>query len=236
MRTSRLALATLLGVLVCTSARAEITLDFANNIGGTIKFTGGGSGVGASFSFTQGTTGTGSGYDFQITNNDTGRTGSSSALGLNGNITGTYSYTDGSITTSSGTQSAPLTGTGTFSITDANSVMLTATVAWINIQTSGTGGTINATGTLNLTSVAYTGTNADLLQLKNEANGGGVAALTFQFTPAQTLTSLETSTHSTSYSGTLTATATPEPTSIALALAGLPVLGVIWARRRRQRA
>ena len=91
---------------------------------------------------------------------------------------------------------------------------LTGQVAGIDVSTVGTGGLINLNGTVNLTGVTYSGTNADLLQLKNEATlGGGIVALTFQFVPAKTLNQFAAAgaDSKTSYSGTITTARCPSP-------------------------
>jgi hypothetical protein len=229
MRTITLALATMLGLLVGTSARANLTLDIANNAGGNIAFTGTTTPAGAQFVFNAGT----NGHAFNIT----GSTGTGSAVGLNGDISGTYSYHTSGIVVNGSTQTAPVSGTGTFSIIDASSHTLTATVSFVNISTFMSAGVLNGSEVVNLSGFSYTGTNADLVQLKNVgAANNGIATVTFQFVPAQSLTTLTSGTHSTSYSGNVATTAVPEPAPIALACCGLPVLGLLWARRRRQQA
>ena len=82
------------------------------------------------------------------------------------------------------------------------------------MSTAGTGGPVNLNGTVNLTAVTYSGTNADLLQLKNEAAlGGGIVALTFQFVPGKTLTQFAAAgaDYKTSYSGTIATARCPSP-------------------------
>ena len=75
----------------------------------------------------------------------------------------------------------------------------------LNLDTVGTGGTVNVNGDINLGNVAYNGNaNADLKALKLDANtNGGVFSLTFQFVPGLTLTQLaaKNADHKTSYSG-----------------------------------
>ena len=83
----------------------------------------------------------------------------------------------------------------------------------------GTGGTVNVSGAINLSNVVYTGTNADLVEVRNDANfSGGVVSITFQFLPAESLTQL-TANHSdqkTSFSGTIMTASVPEPSSLLL--------------------
>lgn len=101
--------------------------------------------------------------------------------------------------------------------------------------------TVNVNGDINLSNVQYSGTNADLLALKADANAnGGVFTLTFQFTPAESLTKLEAvGTHKSTYSGSIDASSlgvasVPEPSSLALGCIGLSF--VIGYRIRRRKA
>ena len=187
--------------------------------------------------------GTGAGTSFHFNNNGLGRgfvvTGSDGvgdSVGLFGQLGGTYSYTTASIVTAGPLKTAPvLTVGGTLTITDAALMSLTGQVAGIDVSTVGTGGLIDLNGTVNLTGVTYSGTNADLLQLKNEAAlGGGIVALTFQFVPAKNLNQFAASgaDSKASYSGTITTGAVPEPSGLVLAgLGSLVSLGCVLRRR-----
>ena len=137
------------------------------------------------------------GRDFEITLSD----GAGDSLGLLGNMSGTF--TIGSITSFLGFEFASVSGLGTFSIFDGSS-LFTATLAWDDIYSIGTTGGINAVGTLNLTNIAYSGTNADLLALASGAGNNGTSAVSFQFIPPESLTDLTTGSgfFQTSYSGT----------------------------------
>jgi len=218
-----LALAAVFGLQFSTVAQADITLDVANTIGTAITFHG--TGGGGTFSFS--TDGAGNGFSV------TGGSGSQftgTSLGNLGSLTGTafnFNSTTGVVT-----------GTETLTIKDGAGHNLTGTVTGVNIVVSGTGGTLNSTATVNLSGVTYTGTQTDLVNLRNDvvANGGTVA-MTFQFVPALTLAQLGASgaTNSTSWSDTITSTtAVPEPSS--LAIAGLGALGMIGYGIRRRKA
>jgi hypothetical protein len=218
------------------SAHADLTFNFQSlagtGQGSTINFTGNSSGTGASFTLATNT----APNDFNISSTF-GGTGS--ANGLLGNITGTFSYTTASISTSGGTQTAPLTGSGTLTILNpgAGHTNLTATVTGINIFTMGTTGGTNSGGTINLSGVTGGAGNTDLAAFAAlAASSGGIETLSFQFIPSKSLTQLAAAnaSNSTSFSGTLTALAVPEPATVAMALTALPLLGLgAWARRRR---
>jgi hypothetical protein len=130
-----------------------------------------------------------------------------------GNITGVYSI--GAITDviPGVYQTAPVSGTGKFSIGDglgtAASDFFTAALNWVNITTVLSGGTININGTVNLTSFNYAGNNTDLQALASSTAGSVVAS--FQFTSPVSLTTLASTQASTSYSGSLTPVNVPEP-------------------------
>jgi hypothetical protein len=111
-------------------------------------------------------------------------------------------------------------GATTVTITDHASQLFTANVDWTEIMQQGTGGNLNLNGIINLTSISYSGTEADLLALK--AIGSGVDAVTFTFTPAKLLSTLAGAGGSTSFSGSIyAASAVPEPTTV---VAGLLLL------------
>jgi hypothetical protein len=149
---------------------------------------------------------------------------SGSAINDLGEITGTYSI--GTITTSAGVRTASVSGTGSFIIHDGVNTF-TASLTWVNIQQSGTGSTLNTTGSANMTSITYAGSNADLLAL--QVKGNGANGLTFTFIPAISLTDLKggTGSHQTSFSGTV---ATPDGGST-VALLGFAMAGIAGLRR-----
>jgi hypothetical protein len=197
-------------------ARAQagsITLDIAAAAGADVAFTG--TGAGASFKFN--TTGT---EDFQIT----GSTGVGDSVGLYGTIGGTFSYTKASIVTVGSLQTAPVSASGSLTITDGSGDQLKGTVAGIDVSTFGTAGIVNLNGVINLTGVTYAGSNSDLRQLTNDAAAsGGIVSISFQFGSPTNLTALAGSgaSNNTSYSGTITAASVPEPSSGVLAAMGM---------------
>jgi hypothetical protein len=91
----------------------------------------------------------------------------------------------------------------------------------VQVTTHDAGGAINAGLTVNVTDLAYAGTNADLLTLVAESPGA--MDLTFQFSPSETLGSLTAGSgpYDTSFSGSLSV---PEPTSAGCFLLGLGTL------------
>jgi hypothetical protein len=150
---------------------------------------------------------------------------------LMGDITGTF--TIGAVTVNGTTSNAPITGTGTFSMFDG-ATTLTATLSWVDIVQNGTGTTLDYLGAANLTSIAYTGTNAELLALKHA--GSGSDTLDFTFNPAKTLSQLKSGEPPTTFSGTVTdVVGVPDSGTtallISLGLAGTAIVAI--ARRRR---
>jgi len=192
--------------------------------------------------------GTGTGASFVFNNNPsgdaftiTGSSGVGDSVGLQGTIGGTFSYTMGSIVAAGTVQTAPvITSNGVLTITDASLISLTGTLTGIDVATIGTAGVVDVNGAINLTNVSYSGTNSDLLELKNEAAAsGGIVAISFQFVPGESLTALAASgpDHETSFSGTITTSVVPEPASLSLGCIALGtiVLGMRWRKSHRRK-
>lgn len=167
--------------------------------------------------------------------------GDGSGVGLQGRITG--SYTIGSIT------STPIPGVGTLqtasvttspgatlSIRDAGGFELVGDLTFAAISTltipGGINGGIAGSGSLNLVNITYSGTNADLIRLRDSL----AATASISFTPllGQDLAYLaSTPTTTVPYSGVLMAA--PAPSGLLLAGAGtfLASAGGVFFRRRR---
>ena len=209
-------------------ARADtVSCDFASEAGATIEF----NGTNGTFEFP-----TTSPYDFVIT------TAASPTLGgLQGNIGGTF--TVGTITTTllggmELDQASVASAGGTFSVYDGSNA-LTANLDWNNIDVfNGLIGGLNVEGAANLSNVTYSGSNSDLLGIRNGTDQ--TVVLTFSFSPVteHTLTGLMTpgQMNSTSYSGSLSASGSqspiPEPSSCTLLVAaGLGLLAYTGRRR-----
>ncbi len=133
--------------------------------------------------------------------------GTGAASGLFGDFFGgPWNY--GGITVNGNDQSAMVTSpNSTLQINDGSGHLLTGTVNWVEVSTSSYVGGVNAAATVNITGLAYSGANVDLLALVNDYSGLGSADLSFQFDPGETLTQLTTGAgpYGSSYSGTLTA-------------------------------
>ena len=211
-----LTLSALLGLAV-TNVQA-IKLDFGNTGDSMIAFDGLGN-----FTFEDSTQAGSVGFDFAIT----GSTGDDSAVGLLGNLGGSFA-----IGTISG-NSAPVTGSGTLSITDASMVQLTATVDWVNIKQEDAAGGLNTLASINLSSISYGGSNADLLAMLSASQTGKVV-VTFQWDEVVSLASLKTTEQDTSYSGSMTAPISVPDGGSMIAMLGMAVLGLGALRRKLQ--
>jgi hypothetical protein len=150
-------------------------------------------------------------------------------------MAGLTSTTVGSITY----QQAPVSGGGQLNIFDGVNT-LTGNVSWnqIHLVSNGQGG-ISDSLSVNLTGIAYTGANADLLALASQPNNGNLN-LTFQFSGTDpTLTGLfaGTGTQSVSYSGSISSaasTAVPEPSTVVAGALLLLPFGVSTLRILRK--
>ena len=221
----RILLVGVLSVFLLTGAAWALTINFANLEGAKVLFRG----TGDQFTFVDNS----SDRDFIIT---TVSGGAGDSANLQGNISGIF--TIGAVTSTStplGTlESASVTSSsGALTIVDANNVIFSADLEWVSISTLGNSGGINGAGSINLTNVAYTGSNNDLSAFVNLGQGKGIASATFQFVPAKSLTNLTTdgNTNSTSYSGSLVPV--PEPTT--MLLLGLGILGIAGIRIRSKK-
>lgn len=228
MRSLSWVLATLLGVGLVPDARADLSLAMSADIGASVEFQG--SGTSSTFVFNNF-----AGSGFHITSSS----GVGDSVGLHGTIGGSFTYQQSSISSIivpfiGLVQSAPVTTVGgLLTITDLSHNALTGVVTGVDIETVGTGGTVNVSGDINLKNVVYTGMNADLLQLKNEANeGAGILAITFQFIPSKSLTDLLNGDRTTSYSGSILTQSAPEPSSLVLGCTGAVALLGYFRRRR----
>jgi len=172
---------------------------------------------------------------FNFTGADLGLTGWITGAPWSVNMAGLTSTTVGSITY----QQAPVSGGGQLNIFDGVNT-LTGNVSWnqIHLVSNGQGG-ISDSLSVNLTGIAYTGANADLLALASQPNNGNLN-LTFQFSGTDpTLTGLfaGTGTQSVSYSGSISSaasTAVPEPSTVVAGALLLLPFGVSTLRILRK--
>ncbi len=208
---------------VSSVSAPAITLDFASIVGARVQFDGNAD----TFSFIPTDPAL---NQFQITSSD----GAGDSLGLAGRMNGSFNI--GAISTIGGLQTASVSGSGQVVIHDGLGNDLTGSLTWDSISTFGTGGAINVNGSLNLASLSYSGSRADLIALA--ASGVGSEVISFQFVPGKTLTELTTdgmvykTSFSGSVSGTETATLVPDGGSTLMLLGmALGGFGLFWRRQ-----
>jgi hypothetical protein len=168
-----------------------------------------------------------SGYDFEISSSNI-----SGLVGYKGNIEGVF--TVGAISSFGfgmfQGQEAALSGSGVLSISDGSDQALTTDIVWDEVMTLGSGGSLNPFGDSNLSNFAYSGSNPALLALSRSQSG--TVAASFQFVPAQSLSSLESGAPATtSYSGSLQAI--PEPSETAFLAGAVGLAGAFLRRKLR---
>ena len=211
MKTQKAYISALLTLTLTTAMvhGAEI-FNFSDMVGGTIQF----NGTASSFEFNPNTN------QWSIIS-ESGGTGS--ATGLEGTFTGgPWSY--GAITSSSGVQTATVNpGPATLTINDGAGYLATANVAWVNVTTYQGAGFLNVGAIVNLSNLAYSGANVDLMSFFSAP--AGVLTLSFQYNPAMTLSQLTAGSgpYLTSFSGSLTPV--PEPGVLAICGLGFALLG-----------
>ncbi|MGJ5813855.1 VPDSG-CTERM sorting domain-containing protein [Paludibaculum fermentans] len=150
--------------------------------------------------------------------------GLGSLVGLQQDIGG--NFTIGAIDSSvPNLQTAPVTGSGTYTIWATPLDFLTGTIKWIDISTYGTSGNLNVSGILNVDYDSYSGANAGLQYLASKA---GSIVVTFQFVPAKNLTYLAGNAASTAFSGS----ATVPDGGTTLVLLGSALMGLTTLRRK----
>ncbi len=153
------------------------------------------------------------------------------SVGLQGSISGVFDI--GIISNPiTGVETAPVSGLGTLSISDGVSEFFTADVTFENLATIGTGGVIHTTGTANLTSLMYTGGNADLTALA--AAPAGTQTVTFQFAFPTSITELTSGSSKTTTNFSSTISTVPIPA--AAWLFGSALFGITMLGRRKKAA
>ena len=164
----------------------------------------------------------GTASSFQFNNNPTngnqwsitGEGGGSGALGLQGSFTG-GPWTYGAVTVNGPVQSAAANPVSALlTINDGAGYLATANVSWIDVSTYQSTGGLNASVVVNLSSLSYTGANADLQNFFSAPAGS--LDLSFQFNPTMTLSqlSLGTGPYTNSFSGSMSPVPEPRPSCI----------------------
>ena len=215
--------------LSAATSHATLSLDFSSTVGSTIQF----NGSADSFQFNTSTTPGYSGSQFYITSENGGAGDGTLAVGLFGVFNnGPFNYDN--ITSGGGLQSATVTGPlASLVLSDGLGNNLTGTVNWVEITTLGSAGGINGDLIINLTGLAYSGSNQDLKTLV--AASEGALDLTFQFGSGMTLSQLSSGSggYTTSFSGSMSVqTAVPEVSQVYAILFLMGILGAASALQR----
>ena len=170
--------------------------------------------------------------DIQI-DNSTGVGGDS--VGLKGDLDGLF--TIGAITVAGVTEDASVSGTGSLVIRDLSNVDLTANVDINHITTVGNFGLFSMNVLLNLTSVAYAGTNQDLQDLVSQQPS--TIQMSFTASLGDSLSTLVQGTNIDNYSGSITTSAgegplVPEASTFVVwsTILLTMVVGAVWRKRR----
>jgi hypothetical protein len=213
--------------LSAVSSRAQLTLNFAATDGSAIQF----NGTNSSFQFIPPIGNPTNNGQWSITT----ESGGNSAIGLLGQF-GNSQFGYGTISTDAlgggnFLYTANVTGPlGILSIQDSSHIFLTGSVNWEQIDTFDFSGALNAMLTVNVSGLAYAGSNPDLNTLVAEQPAS--MDVTFQFSPGMTLPQLTSGAgpYESSFSGSISVV--PEPATVSCLLLGFGVLA--FARRFRQ--
>jgi hypothetical protein len=154
--------------------------------------------------------------------------------GYFGSITGTF--TIGSVSTFGIVSKANISGLGIFKIfgQGADTAVLTADLSLVKISSVGSASvTVNPDAAINLTNFQYSGTDANLIAIR-DGSITGITTISMQFVPGRSLPDLTQNGayNSTSYSGSVL-TQIPEASTYAALLAAL-TLSVVFVRRRQR--
>jgi len=139
-------------------------------------------------------------------------------------------FTMGAVSSSSGTETASVTGTRSHSIAQGTGHNLTAGLSWVNMVQTGTGSSLDDPADVNPAGMTHAGANADLQAL---AQGNNLSdTLAFPFNPPATLHPVKTTVLRTSSSGSLIAKI-PDDGSTAIML-GVALCAIGIYRKRSQ--
>ena len=167
-------------------------------------------------------------FDFVITSSSDGV-----VTGLKGNMNAGPAFTIGPVSTIGALQTASVAGTGFFSIFDGTDT-LTADVTFDELVSIGTTVGLSFSTSINMSNVAYTGSNTGLLKVLNSIDPSLTIAASFN--PARSLKQLmkKGAENTTAYSLAFAGQPVPEPSTMALLTVGLGMVGFSLARGRRR--
>ncbi len=213
-----------LGLAMGIASQAHaITIHFQSVQGAAVVFNGAGS---FTFVSPQGS----GGSQFQILAVDDGL---GNCVGNFGFMTGPFSI--GAVSTDGAVQTAPVEGTGSLVLIDGQGKSLQGTLSWDTISTSGPDGYLNVFGTLNVTSIEYTGTDTDFSKLPPMATERVQFMLPQGTTGAAPLAlqDLKTSSLELAFSGTISSAVRVPDTASTLLLLGMGGGALLLSVRRK---
>ena len=207
------------------TTRADIVINFSSLAGGGVYFDGQ-----SHFSFIPAPTTS----QFQVTDigtQESGDDGYITSPSPSGFSIGTVGLDE------NGNEVAPISGNGSFTIVDHNGLDFSGTVTWLSMSASPGFGGLNLNAILNLSSITYLGTEADLVAIQNIGAASDIITFTIDDQTADLYSLKSTPDTIDNFNGLVyAAVPVPEPTTLfAGALFALPFgAGALRVLRRKQ--